>query len=84
MRGPDPLRPSRSRPSTAITTGSTSLVESPRYSVTLGATALVVRMTVGDVSASTALTRSSCAPNDGTDSGTAISPACIAPRKAAM
>ena len=41
-------------------------------------------MTEGDVSARTALTRSSCEPACGTDSGTAMNPACIAPRKPTM
>src|ERR1700742_1730835 len=57
---------------------------SAAYSAMLGATAAVVRITVGVVSAKTALTRSSWVSTDGTDSGTAIRPACIAPRNATM
>jgi hypothetical protein len=44
----------------------------------------VVRITVGDASCSTELTRASVAPPIGSDSGTAIRPASKAPRNAAM
>src|ERR1700722_12708830 len=80
----EPLRASRSMASTSMTVGTESAVNSATYALTLGATADVVRMTDGDVSARTALTRSSWDPTCGTDSGTAINPAWMAPRKAAM
>ncbi len=67
-----------------MTVGTASPISSSTYSVTLGATADVVRMTEGSVSARTALTRSSWEPICGTESGTAMNPACIAPRNAAM
>ena len=54
------------------------------HSLTSPTTADVVRMTDGDASRSTELTRSSAMPPVGTDRGTAMSPACSAPRKAAM
>src|SRR5580693_370228 len=49
--------------------------------LTLSITADVVRITAGEVSASTESVRSSWGPPYGTDSGTDMSPACIAPRK---
>lgn len=54
------------------------------YSATSSATSDVVRTTDGDVSARTALTRASLEPRCGSGSGTAMSPACIDPRNAAM
>ena len=47
-------------------------------------TADVVRITDGAQSASTAEIRSSCVPNIGTDSGTAMKPASIAPSSPTM
>ena len=47
-------------------------------------TADVVRIAAGEQSRSAPDTRSSCAPNNGTDSGTAMKPASIAPRKPTM
>src|ERR1700694_2735867 len=66
-RRPEPQGASRSRASTSMTVERASAFDSVTYSVTLGATADVVRMTDGDVSARTALTRSSCDPTCGTD-----------------
>jgi hypothetical protein len=67
-----------------MTVGRVSGFDSATASVTPGVTADVVRMTDGDVSARTALTRSSCDPAWGTDSGTAMKPASMAARKATM
>ena len=44
----------------------------------------VVSIAAGDESRTAAHTRSSSAPNCGTGSGTAMKPACIAPKKATM
>ena len=56
----------------------------PTYSLTIAALEDVVRTTVGEVSAMTALTRSSCDPANGRGSGTAMNPASIEPRNATM
>jgi hypothetical protein len=45
-------------------------------------TPVVVSATVGEVSVTTALSRSSWEPGTGTASGTAMNPACMAPRNA--
>lgn len=75
---------SRSSESISTTAGAGPVSGRRRYSVTVAAAAAVVSTTAGPVSASTALTRSSCEPGWGTDSGTAISPAWIAARNATM
>ena len=78
--------PSASRFIESISTifGMLSRRASSTYSATSSANAEVVRTTEGDVSARTASTRSWLAPRCGNGSGTAMSPACIDPRKAVM
>ena len=73
---------SRSRVSTATT--AITAAPSSTYWAAMSNTAEVVSITVGDVSVTTALIRSSCEPGTGTESGTAMNPACMAPRKATM
>src|ERR1700731_815167 len=80
----DPLRASRSNRSTSTTAGAGPSGCDLTYSATLPATADVVRITEGDASRSTELTRSSLAPPNGTETGTAVSPARNAPKKASM
>ena len=67
-----------------MSTASTAITAAPSstYCAAMSNTAVVVSTTVGEVSVTTALTRSSCEPGTGTDSGTATNPACMAPRNA--
>ena len=71
---------SRSSRSTSITDRLDSPDFDSTYSARLSATEDVVRTAEGDASRITALTRSSLAP----PSGTAMKPACNAPRNAVM
>src|SRR5262249_40334017 len=77
-RAARPFFESRSSKSISITDGADSPDFDSTYSVILPATQDVVRTAEGDASRSTALTRSSLGP----PSGTAMSPACSAPRNA--
>src|ERR1700758_4979206 len=63
---------SRSSASTSMVVGAAPAPGLPTYSETDSATADVVRITEGEVSSRTALTRSSCAPTCGTVNGTAM------------
>src|SRR5690625_925167 len=71
--------PAKSRVSTSTIRGS-PLGTDLAQATTASTAAEVVSTVTGAASASAPVTRSSCTPNIGTDSGTAISPAVIAPR----
>src|SRR5277367_7029957 len=79
-RAAGPFFESRSSKSTSITDGADSPDTDPTYLAISPATLDVVRTTQGDASRSTASTRSSLPP----PKGTAMSPACNAPRNAVM
>ena len=73
---------SKSSASISITRGARCRAEHWAYGITSSTTADVVSITAGEQSRSAPDTRSSCPPNCGTESGTAMNPACIAPKKA--
>src|SRR5579875_379161 len=78
----DEPRASRSSLSTCTIDGADPPDSDLTYWATVPAIADVVRMTDGDASRRTELTRSSLTPPSGTERGTAICPACNAPRNA--